>query len=156
MQTISFLLFRLQESGLGSQDILSKKPGKLKKKAGIIFTSGKKATYVFFCVNHPFQAIWSRKKSINSCSKLSETWKNSKKKSFFPFADKNDNLNNHNNNSREIWRSYLYIYIDDWSWTLSAGVWLTDFRVIRNSYFHSSIVLVIHKGFVKFYFTISW
>ena len=31
MQTISFLLFRLQESGLGLQDILSEKPWKLKK-----------------------------------------------------------------------------------------------------------------------------
>ena len=30
MQTISFLLFRLQESGLGSQDILKEKPWKLK------------------------------------------------------------------------------------------------------------------------------
>ena len=49
MQTISFLLFRLQESGLGSQEILSEK-----RYAGIIFTSGnKKATYVFF-VYHPF------------------------------------------------------------------------------------------------------
>ena len=34
MQTISFLLFRLQESGLGSQDILSEKLWKLKKKYG--------------------------------------------------------------------------------------------------------------------------
>ena len=42
MQTISFLLFRLQESGLGSQDILSEKPWKLKKNAGITFTSGEK------------------------------------------------------------------------------------------------------------------
>ena len=33
MQTISYLLFRLQESGLGSQDILSEKPWKLKKNA---------------------------------------------------------------------------------------------------------------------------
>ena len=32
MQIISFLLFRLQESGLGSQDILSENPWKLKKK----------------------------------------------------------------------------------------------------------------------------
>ena len=39
MQTISFLLFRLQESGLGSQDILSEKAWK----------------FVFLCVNHPFQ-----------------------------------------------------------------------------------------------------
>ena len=31
MQTISFLLFRLQESGLGSQDILSEKPWELTK-----------------------------------------------------------------------------------------------------------------------------
>ena len=63
MQTISFLLFRLLESRLGSQDILSEKPWKLKKRkknAGIIFTSGEKATYVF-CVNHPLNAIWSGK-----------------------------------------------------------------------------------------------
>ena len=32
MQTISFLLFRLHESSLGSQDILSEKPWKLEKK----------------------------------------------------------------------------------------------------------------------------
>ena len=51
MQTISFLLFRLQESGLGSQDILSEKPWKLEKKyAGIIFTSGEKGKNTFFCV----------------------------------------------------------------------------------------------------------
>ena len=49
MQTISFLLFRLQESGLGSQDILSEKPWKLKKKyAVIIFTSGKKGNICFY------------------------------------------------------------------------------------------------------------
>ena len=50
-ETISFLLFRLQESGLGTQDILSEKPWKLKKKkyAGIGFTSEEKATYVFLC-----------------------------------------------------------------------------------------------------------
>ena len=58
MQTISFFLFRLQESGLGSQDILSEKPWKLEKKyAGIIFTSGEKGknTFLCVCVNHPFQ-----------------------------------------------------------------------------------------------------
>ena len=71
MQTISFLLFRLQESGLGSQDILSEKPWKLKKNAGIIFTSGEKGNICFFCVNHLFQAIWSRRKIfINSFSNL--------------------------------------------------------------------------------------
>ena len=31
MQTISFLLFRPQESGLGSQDILSENPWNIKK-----------------------------------------------------------------------------------------------------------------------------
>ena len=57
MQTISFLLFRLQKSGLGSQDILSEKTWKLKKNMLESFLhQGKKATYVFFCVNHPFQA----------------------------------------------------------------------------------------------------
>ena len=61
MQTISFLLFRLQESGLGLQDILSEKPWKLTKISEIIITSGEKATNVFLLVNHPFQAIWSRK-----------------------------------------------------------------------------------------------
>ena len=51
MQIISFLLFefRLQESGLGSQDILSEKPWKLEKKyAEIIFTSGEKGNICFF------------------------------------------------------------------------------------------------------------
>ena len=49
--------FRLQKSGLGSQD----KPWKLKKNLLESFLhQGKKATYVFF-VNHPFQVIWSRK-----------------------------------------------------------------------------------------------
>ena len=49
MQTISFLLFRLQESGLGSQDILSEMPWRLKKKyAGIIFASGEKANICMF------------------------------------------------------------------------------------------------------------
>ena len=78
MQTISFLLFRLQESGLGSQDILLEKPWKLKKKNMLesFLHQGKKATYVFFCVNHPFQAIWDRKKFhifFKSCSETSET-----------------------------------------------------------------------------------
>ena len=51
MLTISFLLFRLQESGLGSQDILSEKPSKLKKKLQlfIFLHQGKNATYVFLC-----------------------------------------------------------------------------------------------------------
>ena len=48
MQTISFLLCRLQESGLGSQDILSEKLWKLKKNMLESFLhQGKKATYVF-------------------------------------------------------------------------------------------------------------
>ena len=49
MQTTSFLLFRLQESGLGSQDILSEKTWKLKKNMLESFLhEGKIATYVFF------------------------------------------------------------------------------------------------------------
>ena len=61
MQTISLLLFRLQESGLGSQDILSEKPWKLEKNMLESFLHrGKMATYVF-CINQLFQAIWSRK-----------------------------------------------------------------------------------------------
>ena len=49
MQTISFLLFKLQVSGLGSQDILSEKPWKRKKiYAGIIFTSEEKGNICFF------------------------------------------------------------------------------------------------------------
>ena len=51
MLIISFLLFRLQESGLGSQDILSEKPWELRereKKAGIIFASGEKGNIYFF------------------------------------------------------------------------------------------------------------
>ena len=55
MQTISFLLFRLEESGLGSQYILSEKPWKLKKKyAGIIFTSGEKGNIQGVPKNAPF------------------------------------------------------------------------------------------------------
>ena len=65
MLTNSFLLFRLQESGLGSQDILALET---EKKAGIIFTSGEKGNIFFLCVNHPFQAILSRKIFINSFS----------------------------------------------------------------------------------------
>ena len=51
MQTNSFLLFRLQELGLRSQDILSEKPWKLKKKKMLesFLHQGKKATYVFLC-----------------------------------------------------------------------------------------------------------
>ena len=61
MQTISFLLFRLQESGLGSQDILSKKPWKLKKNMLESFLhEGGKRQHMVFCINHPFRAIWSR------------------------------------------------------------------------------------------------
>ena len=45
MQTISFLLYRLQESGLGSQDILSEKKKKMLKS---FLQQGKMATYVFF------------------------------------------------------------------------------------------------------------
>ena len=49
MQTTSFLLFRLQESGLGSQDILLEKPWKLwKKYAGIIFTLRENSNICFF------------------------------------------------------------------------------------------------------------
>ena len=44
MQIISFLLFRLQESGLGSQDIIQALETE-KKFAGIIFTSGEKGNY---------------------------------------------------------------------------------------------------------------
>ena len=48
--SISFLLFRLQESGLGlgSQNILSKKPW-TKKYAGIIFIRGKGKICFFLC-----------------------------------------------------------------------------------------------------------
>ena len=48
MQTISFLLFRLQESGLSSQDILSGKSWK-KKMLESFLPQGKKATFVFLC-----------------------------------------------------------------------------------------------------------
>ena len=49
MQTISFLLFRLQESGLVSQDILSEKPWKQKKMLESFSHKGRKVTYVFVC-----------------------------------------------------------------------------------------------------------
>ena len=60
MQTISFLLFRLQKSGLGSQDILSEneKPWKLKLRyAGIIFTSGEKSNICFIVLVIRFRII---------------------------------------------------------------------------------------------------
>ena len=61
MQTISFLLFRLQESGLGSQDILSEKPWKLKKKyAGIIFTS-RERQHMFFVLIIRFRQFETEK-----------------------------------------------------------------------------------------------
>ena len=42
------MMFRLQESGLGSQDILSEKPWKLRKKYwNLIFKSGKKGDICF-------------------------------------------------------------------------------------------------------------
>ena len=68
MQKISFLLFRLQESGLGSQDILSEKPWKLKKKkyAGIIFTSGEKGNICFFVLFIRFRQFRAEKNFINS------------------------------------------------------------------------------------------
>ena len=52
MQTISFLLFRLQESGLESQDILSEKPWKLKKKIcwHHFCIRGKKQHMFFLCL----------------------------------------------------------------------------------------------------------
>ena len=46
MQTISFLKFRLQESGLGSQDFLTEKPWKLKKMLESFLHQGKKTTSV--------------------------------------------------------------------------------------------------------------
>ena len=52
MQTISFFLPRLQESGLGSQD-LSEKPWKLKKNMLESFYIRGKRQHMFFCVNHP-------------------------------------------------------------------------------------------------------
>ena len=58
MQTISFFLFRLQESGLGSQDILSEKPWKLtKKKLESFLHQGKKATCVFFVLIIRFRQL---------------------------------------------------------------------------------------------------
>ena len=61
-------MFRLQESGLGSQDILSEKPWKLKRKNMLdhFYIRGKR--------QHTFKAIWSRKNFhkffFKFCSKL--------------------------------------------------------------------------------------
>ena len=67
MQT-TFLLLRLQESGLGSQDFLSEKPRKLKKKnAEIILTSGEKGNKCFFVLIISFRQFGTEK---NSKSKL--------------------------------------------------------------------------------------
>ena len=49
--------FSRQESGLGSQDILSEKPWKLKKNAGIIFTSGEKGNIQGIPKNAPFRIL---------------------------------------------------------------------------------------------------
>ena len=71
MQTISFLLYRLQESGLGSQDILSEK-----KYAGIIFTSGEKGNICFFVLIIRFRQFRAEKTFsifFKSCLESSET-----------------------------------------------------------------------------------
>ena len=80
MQTISFLLFRPQESGLGSQDILSENPWNIKKNAGIIFTSGEEGNICFFVLMIRFRQFRVEKMFINSisflkkcCSESSET-----------------------------------------------------------------------------------
>ena len=77
MQTISFFLPRLQESGLGSQD-LSEKPWKLKKNMLESFYIRGKRQHMFFCVNHPmirFRLFGAEK-----------TFESSWKKLFFPFT----------------------------------------------------------------------
>ena len=45
----------------------------------------RKRQHIFFCVNHQFQAIWSRKFFCTYiyCSESSETWKKTKKKNPF-------------------------------------------------------------------------
>ena len=68
MQTISFLLFGLQESGLVSQDILSEKPWKRKKYAEIIFTSGEKGNICFLVLINRFRQFGAEKNFINSFS----------------------------------------------------------------------------------------
>ena len=64
MQTISFFLFRLQESGLGSQDILSEKPWELES----FLNQGKKATYFFCVLIIRFRQFGAEKNFINSFS----------------------------------------------------------------------------------------
>ena len=63
MQTISVPLFRLNESGLGSQEIISEKALETEEKIcwNHYYIRGKRQ-HMFFCVNHQFQAIWSQKK----------------------------------------------------------------------------------------------
>ena len=64
MQTISFLLFRFQKSGLKSQDILSEKPLKLKK-----------GNICFFVLIIRFRQFGAEKNFFIffSCSESSET-----------------------------------------------------------------------------------
>ena len=66
MQTISFLLFRLQESGLGSQDILSEKPWKLKNKIcwNHFYIRGKRPR-MFFVLMMLFRQSGAEKTFIN-------------------------------------------------------------------------------------------
>ena len=71
MQTISFLKFRLQESGLGSQDFLSEKPWNLKKKIcwNYFYIRGKRQHILFVCeLIIRFKQFGAEKIIINSFS----------------------------------------------------------------------------------------
>ena len=92
MQTISFLLFRLQESGLGSQDILSETP--LYSFWNHFYTRGKRQ-HMFFCVLiFRFRQFGAEKNFINSLSFFFKVVKNHlkrekkklKKCHFFPLS----------------------------------------------------------------------
>ena len=48
MRNANNFISSVQISGIGSQDILLENPWKLKKNAGIIFTSGEKGNICFF------------------------------------------------------------------------------------------------------------
>ena len=90
MQTTSFLLFRLQESGLGSQDILLEKPWKLwKKYAGIIFTLRENSNICFFVLIIRFRQFGADFFSSNYLKVVRnylKCGKNFLKNYFFPFT----------------------------------------------------------------------
>ena len=85
MQCKQFYFF-CSESGLGSQDILTEKPWKLKKNAGIIFTSGEKGNIYFFVLIIRFRQFEVEKTFFKILLKVVQNHLKREKKSFFPFT----------------------------------------------------------------------